>query len=137
MTRTLCFCMFICVQILCVAFNMNDCVFCKIIADEIPSNKVYEDEYVYAFYDIAPKAKTHILLIPKLHFEGAAQVDEGNSVYVARIYQVIAKLVKELGVQDGFRVVTNCGPKAGQTVYHLHFHLMADDTEEFRSTIQF
>ena len=116
---------------------MNDCIFCKIIAGEIPCKKVYEDEYVYAFHDIAPKAKVHILVIPKLHFAGAAQVDEGNSVYVAKIYQVIAKLAGELGVRDGFRVVTNCGEKAGQTVYHLHFHLMADDTEEFRRTISF
>ena len=111
---------------------MNDCIFCRIIKGEIPGKRVYEDEYVYAFHDISPRAKTHILLIPKLHFEGALQINAENSIYVAKIYEVIAKLADQLGLQEGFRVVTNCGRLAGQTVYHLHFHLMADNTDKFK-----
>ena len=103
---------------------MSDCLFCKIIAGEIPSNKVYEDELCYAFYDIAPMAPTHFLVIPKEHFASAAEVTEENAHVIGHIYKVIAKLAKELNL-DGFRVVTNCGEIAGHTVHHIHFHVLS------------
>ena len=104
---------------------MNDCLFCKIIAGEIPSKKVYEDELCYAFYDIAPLAPTHFLVVPKAHLASAAEVTEESAAVVGHIYAVIAKLAKELGFPDGYRVVTNVGAIAGQTVHHLHFHVLA------------
>ena len=107
---------------------MNDCIFCKIIAGDIPSKKVYEDELCYAFYDIAPLAPTHFLVVPKAHIASAAEISEENAALVGHIYTVIAKLAKELGFAEGFRVVTNCGADAGQTVHHLHFHVLAGRT---------
>ena len=104
---------------------MNDCLFCKIIAGEIPSQKVYEDEQCYAFYDISPLAPTHFLVVPKIHFASAAEVTEENAAVVGHIYLVIAQLAKEFGFQDGYRVVTNVGEQAGQTVHHIHFHVLA------------
>ncbi|MBR6413923.1 MAG: histidine triad nucleotide-binding protein [Oscillospiraceae bacterium] len=104
---------------------MNDCLFCKIIAGEIPSKKVYEDELCFAFYDIAPLAPTHFLVVPKKHLASAAEIGEEDAALVGHIYAVIAKLAKELGFAEGFRVVTNCGERAGQTVHHLHFHVLA------------
>ncbi len=104
---------------------MNDCIFCKIISGEIPSKKVYEDALCYAFYDISPLAPTHFLVVPKEHLGSAAEVTEENAAVVGHIYAVIAKLAKELGFADGFRVVTNVGAIAGQTVHHLHFHVLA------------
>lgn len=101
-----------------------DCLFCKIIAGDIPSKKAYEDELVYAFYDIDPQAPVHILIIPKEHIASAAQITAENSAVVAHIFEVAAKLSQELGLKDGFRVVTNCGDSAGQSVKHLHFHLL-------------
>lgn len=101
-----------------------DCLFCKIINGEIPSNKVYEDDRVFAFRDIAPQAPTHILIIPKQHIKSAAEIDESNSAVVAHIFEVAAKIAKQEGLDDGFRIVNNCGDIAGQTVKHLHFHLM-------------
>ncbi|MBQ7541638.1 MAG: histidine triad nucleotide-binding protein [Clostridia bacterium] len=101
-----------------------DCLFCKIAAGEIPSKKVYEDEQVYAFYDIDPQAPVHVLLIPKAHITSAADITPENSAVVAHIFEVAARLAKELGLDDGFRIVSNCGDIAGQTVKHLHFHLM-------------
>lgn len=101
-----------------------DCLFCKIINGEIPSNKVYEDDTVFAFRDIAPQAPTHILIIPKEHIKSAAEIDESNSAVVAHIFEVAAKIAKQEGFDDGFRIVNNCGDIAGQTVKHLHFHLM-------------
>ncbi len=101
-----------------------DCLFCKIINGEIPSNKVYEDETVYAFRDIEPQAPTHILIIPKQHIKSAAEIDESNSAVVAHIFEVAAKIAKQEGLDDGFRIVNNCGDIAGQSVKHLHFHLM-------------
>ena len=102
---------------------MNDCLFCKIIAGEIPSSKVYEDELCYAFYDIAPMAPKHFLVVPRKHLASAAEITEEDAVIVGHIFAVIAKLTKELDF-DGFRVVTNCGEIAGQTVQHLHFHVL-------------
>lgn len=101
-----------------------DCLFCKIINGEIPSNKVYEDDQVFAFRDIAPQAPTHILIIPKQHIKSASEIDESNSAVVAHIFEVAAKIAKQEGLDDGFRIVNNCGDIAGQTVKHLHFHLM-------------
>ncbi len=105
-----------------------DCLFCKIAAGEIPSKKVYEDEQVYAFYDIDPQAPVHVLLIPKTHIASAAEITAENSAVVAHIFEVAAHLAKELGLADGFRIVSNCGDSAGQTVKHLHFHLMGGRT---------
>ena len=102
-----------------------DCLFCKIAAGEIPSTKVYEDDTVLAFYDINPEAPVHILLIPKQHITSMADINEENSAVVAHIFEVAAKIAAEKGFADGFRVVSNCGDSAGQTVKHLHFHLMA------------
>lgn len=105
-----------------------DCLFCKIIAGEIPSTKIYEDEFVYAFEDIKPMAPIHYLIVPKVHINSAADVTAENSAVVAHIFEVIAKLAKELKLDDGFRVITNCGDSAGQSVKHLHFHLLAGKT---------
>ena len=103
---------------------MNDCLFCKIVAGTIPSTKVYEDETVLAFRDIAPMAPTHILVIPKAHIGSVAEVTAENSGVVAHIFEVIAQIAKAEGLEEGFRVVSNCGPHAGQTVHHLHFHIL-------------
>ena len=103
---------------------MEDCLFCKIIKGEIPSTKVYEDETVFAFRDIDPQAPTHILVIPKQHIKSAAEVTAENSAVILHIFEVIAKLAEQEGLTNGFRVVNNCGDSAGQTVKHLHFHLM-------------
>lgn len=103
---------------------MSDCLFCKIVAGTIPSNKIYEDEQVYAFHDIDPKAPTHFLVIPKEHIASCAAVSKENSAVVAHIFEVIAKLTEEMGLSD-FRVVSNTGFHAGQSVFHLHFHVLA------------
>ncbi len=104
---------------------MEDCLFCKIIAGEIPSKKVYEDEQCYAFYDIEPLAPMHFLVVPKVHLRSAAEVTEGQAAVVGHTYAVIAKLARELGFETGYRVVTNVGTLAGQTVQHLHFHVLS------------
>lgn len=102
-----------------------DCLFCKIAAGEIPSTKVYEDEYVYCFKDIEPIAPIHYLLIPKTHICCAAKITEENSNLVAKVFEAAAKIAKSEGIENGFRIITNCGDDAGQTVKHLHFHLLA------------
>ncbi len=101
-----------------------DCIFCKIIAGDIPSNKVYEDELVYAFRDINPQAPTHILVIPKAHIGSVNELSAENSAVVARIFEVIPGIAAAEGLTGGYRVVSNCGPDAGQTVHHLHFHIL-------------
>ena len=103
---------------------MENCIFCKIIKGDIPSTKVYEDETVLAFRDIAPQAPTHILVIPKAHIASVAQISAENSAVVAHIFEVIAKVAEAEGLTDGYRVVSNCGDHAGQTVHHLHFHIL-------------
>ncbi len=103
---------------------MSDCLFCKIIAGTIPSTKVYEDETVFAFRDIAPQAPTHILVIPKAHIPSVDGITAENSAVVAHIFQVIPKIAASEGLKDGYRVVSNCGADAGQTVHHLHFHIL-------------
>ena len=104
---------------------MADCIFCKIMNGEIPTTKVYEDELCFAFKDIEPLAPTHFLVIPRTHIASAAEIGPEMELVIGHIYGVIAKLAKEMGFQDGFRVVTNCGADAGQTVHHLHFHVLA------------
>ena len=101
-----------------------DCLFCKIVAGEIPSAKVYEDEMILAFRDIAPMAPTHILVIPKVHIGSVAELTAENSAVVAHIFAAIPKIAEAEGLAGGSRVVSNCGPDAGQTVQHLHFHIL-------------
>ncbi len=101
-----------------------DCIFCKIAAGEIPSTKVYEDDRVVAFNDLDPQAPVHILIIPKEHIASAAEIKESNSSVVAHIFEVAAKIAAEKGLDNGYRIVNNCGESAGQSVKHLHFHLM-------------
>ncbi|MBQ7001984.1 MAG: histidine triad nucleotide-binding protein [Oscillospiraceae bacterium] len=103
---------------------MMNCLFCKIIAGDIPSAKVYEDELVYAFRDIAPQAPTHILVVPKAHMDSCNAVTAENSAVVARIFEVIPQIAAAEGLTNGYRVVSNCGEDAGQTVPHLHFHIL-------------
>ena len=100
------------------------CLFCKIIAGDIPSTKVYEDETVYAFRDINPQAPTHVLVVPKTHIEDCNGITAENSTVVAHIFEVIPQIAKAEGLANGYRVVSNCGPDAGQTVQHLHFHIL-------------
>ncbi len=104
---------------------MSDCLFCKIIAGEIPSNKVYEDEWVYAFLDIAPQAPVHVVIVPKIHIAATTEITAENSLYVAKIFEAAAKIAEQENLEKGFRVVNNCGEDGGQTVGHLHFHLLA------------
>lgn len=101
------------------------CVFCKIVNGEIPSKKVFENEDVLAFYDLDPQAPIHILVIPKKHIVSAGDIDASNSETIARIFEAIAKMTKKLNIENGFRVVTNSGESAGQSVAHLHFHLLS------------
>ena len=103
---------------------MNDCLFCKIIAGDIPSSKVYEDDKVFAFRDIQPQAPVHILVVPKRHIENVAALDESNELYAAKCLTAIAKIARSEGLDRGYRVVSNCGEDGGQSVMHLHFHLL-------------
>ena len=103
---------------------MSNCLFCKIVAGEIPSTKVYEDESVLAFRDIAPQAPAHILVIPKAHIGSVAEITAENASVVAHIFEVIPAIAKAEGLENGYRVVSNCGPDACQTVPHLHFHIL-------------
>lgn len=101
-----------------------DCLFCKIIAGEIPSNKVYEDEYILAFHDISPMAPVHVLVIPKKHIASADDVNAENSVYVQKIFEKIPEIAKTLGLTNGYRIISNCGDDGCQSVKHLHFHIL-------------
>ncbi len=101
-----------------------DCVFCKIISGEIPSKKAYEDDKVLAFFDLEPQAPVHILIIPKEHIESVDRVNSQNSQIIGYIFEIAAKLAKEFGLSKGYRIVANCGEDGGQTVGHLHFHLL-------------
>ena len=103
---------------------MDDCLFCKIIAGDIPSTKVYEDDDVFAFRDINPQAPVHVLVAPKKHICCADAIDASNAVYVAKCFEAIAKIAKAEGLTNGYRVINNCGEDGGQTVMHLHFHLL-------------
>ena len=101
-----------------------DCLFCKIVAGDIPSTKVYEDELVYAFRDINPQAPTHVLVVPKAHIADCNGINAENAAVVAHIFEVIPAIAEKEGLTNGYRVVSNCGPDAGQTVPHLHFHIL-------------
>ncbi|AQM60128.1 histidine triad nucleotide-binding protein [Clostridium baratii] len=104
---------------------MSDCIFCKIISGEIPSKKIYEDDMVYAFHDINKEAPVHFLVIPKEHIKSANYITEENSKVIAHIFEVINKIANEMGIaKDGYRIVNNCGVLGGQTVDHLHFHIL-------------
>lgn len=102
-----------------------DCLFCKIIAGEIPSKKLYEDDVCYAFHDIEPQAPVHFLVIPKAHIASADEISADNCAAVGHVFQVIAKLAGELNLTGGYRIVNNCGKDAQQSVQHLHFHVLA------------
>ena len=104
------------------------CIFCKIIAGEIPSTKVYEDETVFAFRDINPQTPTHILVVPKAHIGSVAEITAENSAVVAHIFETIPQIAAAEGLTGGYRVVSNCGDDAGQTVHHLHFHILGGKT---------
>ena len=104
-----------------------DCLFCKIIEGSIPSKKVYEDDECLAFYDIAPQAPVHILVIPKLHIASADGVNAENSGYVSHIFERIPEIAKAAGLKNGYRVITNCGDDACQSVKHLHFHILGGE----------
>lgn len=102
-----------------------DCLFCKIAAGEIPSEKVYEDEFVYAFRDIEPQAPVHVIIIPKEHIESANEITEDNCAVIGRVFAAAAKIAKAEGIDEkGYRIVNNCGEDGGQTVMHLHFHML-------------
>ena len=103
---------------------MENCLFCKIIGGVIPSDKVYEDELVFAFRDIAPQAPTHILVVPKTHIDSCNGITAENSAVVARIFEVIPQIAKAEGLENGYRVITNCGADGCQSVLHLHFHIL-------------
>jgi len=101
-----------------------DCLFCKIAAGEIPASRVYEDSRILAFRDINPMAPTHILVIPKCHIPSVDGINEENAALVAHIFAMIPRIAEAEGLKNGYRVVSNCGPDAGQTVNHLHFHIL-------------
>lgn len=103
---------------------MNDCLFCKIINGDIGSKKIYEDELCYAFYDINPQSDTHFLVVPKQHISCVKEIDKSNSALVAHIFEVIAELADEMSLES-YRIINNCGEGAGQTVMHLHFHVLS------------
>ena len=102
-----------------------DCLFCKIAAGEIPSTKVYEDEFVYAFLDIAPQAPFHAIIIPRQHISGADKINGENSILIAKVFEAVAKIAEKENLEKGFRVVNNCGEEGGQTVGQIHYHLLA------------
>ncbi len=102
---------------------MSDCIFCKIVAGEIPSEKVYEDDKIICFKDIAPEAPVHVLIIPKVHIESMDSLEEGDMEVVSHIMLKIKEIANSLGLDNGYRVVTNIGEEGLQTVKHLHFHL--------------
>lgn len=105
---------------------MSDCLFCKIISGDIPSDKVYEDDHVFAFRDINPVAPLHVLIIPKKHISMINDVEEGDATTMGRLFVAAKNITKELDVaEDGYRTVMNCGEAAGQTVFHVHMHLLA------------
>ena len=106
---------------------MEDCLFCKIAAGAIPAKKLYEDEQIVAFYDIAPQAKVHFLVVPRQHIGSAAELTEADGALLGHIFAVIAKLAKETGLEGGYRVISNIGEDAGQTVKHLHFHVLGGE----------
>lgn len=104
---------------------MKDCLFCKIVAGEIPSTKIYEDKFVYAFADIDPQAPFHAIIIPKEHISSADEITADNSMLIGKVFEAVAIISKQENLEKGYRVVNNCGEDGGQTVHHIHFHLLA------------
>lgn len=104
---------------------MADCLFCKIVAGEIPSTKIYEDDFVYAFADIDPQAPFHAIIIPKEHISSADEINAENSALIGKVFEAVAKISIQENLEKGYRVVNNCGEDGGQTVHHIHFHLLA------------
>lgn len=104
-----------------------DCLFCKIVAGEIPSGKVYEDDIMYAFRDISPEAKVHVLVVPKTHIGSMDEITAENSAVVAKIFEKIPEIARIAGCENGYRVISNCGADAGQSVMHLHFHILGGE----------
>ena len=111
---------------------MENCLFCKIIAGELPSTKVYEDETILAFRDIAPQAPTHVLVVPKAHIEDCNGITAENSAVIAHIFEVIPEIAKAEGLVGGYRVASNTGADSGQTVPHLHFHILGGKAMDLR-----
>jgi len=103
---------------------MKDCLFCRIVAGDVPARKVYEDEHTFAFEDIDPKAPTHILVVPKKHIRGLKEVSSEDAEIVGRCHLTAAQVARERGIENGYRTVLNVGPGAGQSVFHLHVHLL-------------
>jgi histidine triad (HIT) family protein len=103
---------------------MSNCLFCKIAEGEIPSNKVYEDDDLFAFHDISPQAPVHILVVPRKHISSLEEAEEGDAALMGKIMMLVQKLAREQGIKAGYRVVNNCGASAGQSVFHIHFHLI-------------
>ena len=103
---------------------MTDCIFCKIAKGEIPSNKVYEDDKMVCFKDLNPQAPVHLLAIPKIHTEKLSDVDEATAGYIGHIFSKIPEIAEKMELGKGFRVIANCGEYAGQTVFHIHFHIL-------------
>lgn len=109
-----------------------DCVFCKIVEGSIPSKKVYEDDKILAFCDLEPQAPVHVVIIPKEHIESTNALNDKNSAVVGHIFSKIPEIAGSLGLEKGYRVVNNCGADGGQTVFHLHFHLLGGKKLETR-----
>jgi histidine triad (HIT) family protein len=103
---------------------MTDCLFCRILRNEIPAKKIYEDEHVYAFEDINPQAPTHVLIIPKRHVRGLKEASPEDAELIGRCHLAAAEIARQRGIEDGYRTVLNVGPQAGQSVFHLHVHLL-------------
>jgi histidine triad (HIT) family protein len=107
---------------------MTDCLFCRIVSGEIPSKKVYEDEQVYAFEDINPQGPTHVLVVPKKHIRGLKEASAEDAELIGQCQLAAAKIAREHSIEDGYRTVLNVGPRAGQSVFHLHVHLIGGRT---------
>jgi histidine triad (HIT) family protein len=107
-----------------MADQSSNCLFCRMVRGEIPTKKVYEDDYVFAFEDINPKAPTHVLVIPKKHFVGLKEAQAEDAEVIGRCHLAAAQIARERGIEDGYRTVVNVGPGAGQSVFHLHIHLV-------------
>ena len=103
---------------------MIDCLFCRILRNEIPANKIYEDEHTFAFEDINPQAPTHVLIIPKRHVRGLKEATPEDAELIGRCHLAAAHIARQRGIEDGYRTVLNVGPQAGQSVFHLHVHLL-------------
>ena len=103
---------------------MKDCLFCRIVSGEIPSKKIYEDAHTFAFEDISPQAPTHVLVVPKKHIAGLKEADTDDAAIIGHCHLAAAKIARERSIEDGYRTVLNVGPKAGQSVFHMHVHLL-------------